>query len=271
LTDADLWIVGRADTLVAEVDTLFEGFHLGKLCEALYHFVWDEFCDWYLELAKVQLSEGGERARSTRVVLGHVLDTVLRLLHPVAPFITETLWTTLTSRESIVVADWPRATGRLAATGAARRIEDVRKLVTEIRRFRADQGLKPAQRVAARLHGADAAGLGAHEAAARALTRLDAAAESFTASTSLEVSLTGGIVTVKLDMQGAVDLAAERKRLTKDLATVEKDLAACDAKLSNPAFTDKAPADVVAKTQARRDASVAEIARVTARLEALPN
>jgi valyl-tRNA synthetase len=271
LTDADIWIVDRADALVSEVNELFEGFQFGKLCEALYHFVWDEFCDWYLELAKVQLSEGGQRADSTRAVLGHVLDVVLRLLHPVTPFVTETLWTALTSRESIVVADWPTATDQVADTGAAQRIADVQKVVTEIRRFRADQGLKPSQRVAARLPGADTAGIGEHEAAVRTLTRLAAPPESFTASASLEISLSGGIVTVELDMLDAVDLAAERKRLVKDLATAETELAACGAKLHNPAFTDRAPADVVAKTQARRDTTVAEIVRITARLEALPS
>ncbi|HYZ37140.1 MAG TPA: valine--tRNA ligase, partial [Pseudonocardiaceae bacterium] len=149
------------------------------------------------------------------------------------------------------------------------RITDVRKLVTEIRRFRADQGLKPAQRVAARLLGLDLAGLAEHEAAVRMLTRLDAPPESFTTSTSLEVSLGCGTATVELDMLGAIDVTAERKRLAKDLATAENDLAACDAKLNNPAFAHKAPPDVVANTRARRDASVADIARITARLEAL--
>ncbi|HJT02499.1 MAG TPA: class I tRNA ligase family protein [Pseudonocardiaceae bacterium] len=271
LTDADAWIVDRLDAVVSDVDELFESFQFGKVCEALYHFVWDEFCDWYLELAKVQLADGGQRAERTRAVLGHVLDIVLRLLLPVTPFITETLWTARTARESIVVADWPTATGRAADPGAVQRISDVRKLVTELRRFRADQGLKPAQHVAAHLLGADAAGLGEHETAVRVLTRLDAPPESFTASTSLDVKLTGGIGTVELDMLGAVDPEAERKRLAKDLAPAEKDLAACDAKLTNPVFAHKAPADVVAKTQARREAAVAEIARVTTRLEARPN
>ena len=269
LTDADTWIIDRADALVSEVDELFAGYQFGKLCEALYHFVWDEFCDWYLELAKGQLSDGGHRAESTRAVLGHVLDIVLRLLHPVTPFVTETLWTALTGCESIVVAGWPTATGRTADSGAAQRITDVRKLVTEIRRFRADQGLKPTQRVAARLLGMDPAGLAEHEAAVRMLTRLDAPLESFTASTSLEVSLGCGTATVELDMLGAIDVTAERKRLAKDLATAERDLAACDTKLNNPAFAHKAPPDVVANTRARRDASVADIARITARLEAL--
>ena len=175
-----------------------------------------------------------------------------------------------TARESIVVADWPSATGRVADTGAAQRIIDVRKLVTEIRRFRADQGLTPAQRVAARLLAVDKAGLGEHETAVRVLTRLYAPPESFSASTSLEVSLGGGTVTAELDMLGAVDLAAQRNRLAQDLATAERALAACDAKLNNPVFAHKAPPDV-AKTQPRRETAVAEIARVTARLEARPN
>ena len=128
---------------------------------------------------------------------------------------------------------------------------------------------RAAQRVAARLLGADTAGLGEHEAAVRTLTRLDAPPESFTASTSLEVKLVGGIATVELDMLGAVDLVAERKRMAKDLA--EKALAACDVKLNNPVFAHKAAPDVVAKTRARRETAVAEIARVTARLEARPN
>ncbi|MGH3935855.1 MAG: valine--tRNA ligase, partial [Pseudonocardiaceae bacterium] len=270
LTDADTWILDRADALVAEVDGLFEGFQFGKLCEALYHFVWDEFCDWYVELAKVQLAEGGHRAEDTRAVLGHVLDVVLRLLHPVAPFVTETLWTVLTGRESIVVAAWPTSEGRASDSAAARRVEDVQKLVTVIRRFRSDQGLKPAQRVAARLFGMGAAGLAAHDAAARALTWLDDAAESFTLSASLEVSLTGGVVTVEIDMLGAVDTVAERRRLAKDLAAAEKDLATAEAKLRNPAFTANAPDAVVDKIRARQQAAAANIERIAGRLAALP-
>ncbi|MDQ3990094.1 MAG: valine--tRNA ligase, partial [Actinomycetota bacterium] len=99
LTDADRWILDRCDAVTSEVDALLEDFQFAKATEALYHFVWDEFCDWYLELAKVQL--GGPEAAATRSVLGHVLDVVLRLLHPITPFLTEVLWTALTGRESV--------------------------------------------------------------------------------------------------------------------------------------------------------------------------
>ena len=266
LTDADRWILDRADQVVSEVDELFERYEFAKLCEALYHFTWDEYCDWYLELAKVQIAEGGERAEATRAVLGHVLDKVLRLLHPVIPFITETLWTELTGGESLMIADWPKVSGDEADTVAARRIDTVQRLVTEVRRFRADQGLKPGQKVPARLSGVDEADIAGQLASVRSLARLDEPGDGFTASASLEV---GGVL-VELDTSGTIDVAAERKRLAKDLAVAEKELAQCDGKLNNPAFVDKAPAPVVDKIKTRREAAVADIARITARLDALP-
>ncbi len=271
LTDADRWILDRADALVTEVDELLEDFQFAKSTEALYHFTWDEFCDWYVELSKVQIDEGDQRAEHTRAVLGHVLDVLLRLLHPTIPFVTEKLWTTLTGGESLVVAQWPKSSGAQPDEEAAQRILAVQKLVTEIRRFRSDQGLKPGQKVAAKLVGATAAGLGVHEPAVRTLTRITEPGESFTPSASIEVGLPAGdTVTVELDLSGAIDVDAERKRLTKDLAAAEKELAGVDKKLSNPAFTDKAPAEVVDKIKQRRETAVADIERINARLASLP-
>ncbi|RZS31362.1 valyl-tRNA synthetase [Herbihabitans rhizosphaerae] len=269
LTDADRWILDGVDALVSEVDGHFEAFEFAKLCDGLYHYTWGEFCDWYLELAKVQIAEGGARAESTRLVLGHVLDTVLRLLHPIVPFVTESLWTALTGGESLVIAAWPKSLGAERDTVAAQRIHGVQKLVTEIRRFRSEQGLKPGQRVAARLSGVDDAGLGDHVTAVRTLARLDEPADGFTPSASIEVGI-GAAVVVELDLSGAIDFAAERKRLEKDLAAARKELSQNEGKLANPKFTDKAPADVVAKVAARRDAAIADIERITGRLDALP-
>ncbi|MEY8043465.1 valine--tRNA ligase [Saccharopolyspora cebuensis] len=270
LTDADRWIVDGLDQVVSDVDELLEDFQFGKATEALYHFTWDEFCDWYLELSKVQLDEGGDRAERTREVLGHVLDVLLRLLHPTIPFITEALWTTLTGRDSVVVAQWPSPTGIEPDGVAAERIGAVRKLITEIRRFRSDQGLKPGQRVAAELDGLAVLGLDGHLAAVRSLARVTEPGDGFTASASIEVGLTGGTVSVALDLSGAVDVAAERKRLDKDLAAAEKELAGTDKKLTNQSFLEKAPAEVVDKIKLRRDAAQADIARINARLAALP-
>jgi valyl-tRNA synthetase len=267
LTDADRWILDLTDAVVSEVDELYEEYQFAKLCDALYHYTWDELCDWYLEIAKVQIAEGGERADATRAVLGHVFDVVLRLLHPLIPFVTERLWTTLTGDESLVVTEWPKAAGTPVDADAARRIAGMQKLVTEVRRFRNDQGVKPGQRVPTRLSGVDEVGLSALSQAVSSLARLADPGESFTPSASLEVSLPDGTVHVELDLSGTVDLAAERKRLEKDLTVARKELAGCEAKLGNPNFTDKAPADVVAKIQSRREVAAADIERITARLE----
>ncbi|HWC81407.1 MAG TPA: valine--tRNA ligase [Pseudonocardiaceae bacterium] len=270
LTDADRWILDRTDALVSEVDGQFENFEFAKLSEALYHFVWDEFCDWYLELAKVQIAEGEARAAATRPVLGHVLDVVLRLLHPLTPFITESLWTTLTGQESLVVADWPTATGAPADATAAARIDAVQRLVTEIRRFRSDQGIKPGQAVRAQLSGGFEVGISDHERAVRVLARLDEPGEAFAPTASIEVALPTGTMTVRIDTSGAIDVAAERKRLAKDLAAAQKELGQTQGKLDNPKFTSKAPAEVVAKIEARKQTAVADIDRITAALAALP-
>jgi valyl-tRNA synthetase len=267
LTDADRWILDLTDAVVSEVDELFDDYQFAKLSDALYHFTWDELCDWYLEIAKVQIAEGGTRADDTRAVLGHVFDTVLRLLHPLLPFVTERLWTTLTGGESLVIASWPTPAGSAADADAARRIAGVQKLVTEVRRFRSDQGVKPGQRVKARLAGVDEAGLSPLAQAVSSLARLEAPGESFTPSASIEVSLPGGHVHVELDLSGTVDLVAERKRLEKDLAVAQKELTGTEAKLGNPNFTDKAPEEVVAKIRSRRDVAAAEIERITKRLE----
>jgi valyl-tRNA synthetase len=267
LTESDRWILGRLGALVSEVDGLFEDFQFAKVAGALYQFTWNELCDWYLELAKVQLYQGDDaRVSATRSVLGHVLDTVLRLLHPFIPFITEKLWTALTGGESLVVAAWPAPFEGYADAVADARIADVQKLVTEIRRFRADQGLKPGQKVAARLAGY----AGGHEEAVRSLVRLTPPAEDFAASASLEVALADGVVTVELDLSGTVDVAAERKRLQKDLAAAQKELTQTEAKLGNEAFIAKAPEHVVDKIKVRQETAVADIDRITARLAALP-
>ncbi|MBF6093860.1 valine--tRNA ligase [Nocardia cyriacigeorgica] len=269
LTDADLWIIDRLDAVRAEVDAAFDAYEFGKACEALYHFAWDELCDWYLELTKVQFAADDARAESTRTVLGSVLDAVLRLLHPVIPFVTESLWRALTGGESIVIADWPQATGQAADQGAAQRIADTQRLITEIRRFRSDQGLADKQKVAAKLIGVDAAGLTELERSITDLARLTAPGDDFAATASVEVRLSGATVTVELDTSGAVDLDAERRRLEKDLAAAQKELAGTTAKLGNEAFLAKAPEQVVDKIRTRRDVAAAEVERIGARLAEL--
>ena len=266
LTDADRWILGRAEQVRAEADSAFDSYEFSRACEALYHFAWDEFCDWYLELAKVQLGGG---VQHTTAVLAAVLDTLLKLLHPVMPFVTEVLWQALTGGESLVIADWPQASGIALDPVAALRVADVQKLVTEIRRFRSDQGLADRQKVPARLDGIEQAGLGGQVASVTALAWLTEPVAEFNATAQLEVRLSTGTVAVELDTSGTVDVAAERRRLEKDLATAQKDLAATAAKLGNEAFLAKAPGDVVDKIRERQKLAQEETDRITARLGSL--
>jgi valyl-tRNA synthetase len=264
---ADRWILSRLGAVVAESDAYYEDYQFAKLSDALFHFAWDEVFDWYVELSKPVFAAGGRPADVARRVLGEVLDVTLRLLHPVMPFVTEELWTTLTGGESAVVADWP-ADGGFRDAAAEREIAAVQQLVTEVRRFRADQGLQPGQRVPARLDltEAEAAGLPAHEPAIRALLRLTEPGEGFTATATLPVA--GAVVA--LDLSGAIDVAAERRRLTKDLAAAEKELAQTTAKLGNEGFLAKAPEHVVAKIRTRRETAEADITRIRAQLDRLP-
>jgi valyl-tRNA synthetase len=264
LSVADRWILSRLSGVIAEVDGLLEQFEFGKACEALYHFAWDEFCDWYLELAKVPLASGDDAAADrTRKVLGFVLDQMLRLLHPVMPFVTDELWCALTGEDSVMVAAWPDFEFTDAAAEAE--IGSLMRLVTEIRQFRSGQGLRPGQRVPARLAGLAATPLCAHEESIRALLRLTAPEDGFAPSASL---LAEG-VTVELDLAGTVDVAAERKRLERDLAAAQKEAQSMTAKLGNEAFTAKAPAEVIEKSRARLAVAEADIARLESRLAAL--
>jgi valyl-tRNA synthetase len=266
LTDADRWILGRLEEVRAEVDSAFEGYEFSRACEALYHFAWDEFCDWYVELSKVQLAQG---IPHTTAVLAHVLDTLLRLLHPVMPFVTEALWKAVTGGESVVIAEWPGPTGAALPPAAAQRISDMQKLVTEVRRFRSDQGLADRQKVPARLSGIDTADLDGQLPAVSSLAWLTDAAEGFSPTASLEVRLSRGTVIVELDTSASVDVEAERRRLEKDLAAAQKELASTSAKLDNDAFLAKAPAEVVDKIRARQHLASEEVDRITNRLGGL--
>ena len=266
LTDADRWILGRLEEVRAEVDSSLDCYEFDRAYESLYHFAWDEFCDWYLELAKVQLAGGHHH---TTAVLAAVLDVLLKLLHPVMPFVTETLWKALTGAESLVVASWPTPSGIEPDHSSVQRIGDLQRLVTEIRRFRSDQGLADRQKVAARVSGIDAAGIGEHVASLTSLAWLTKADEGFSPTAHVEVRLSAGTVNVELDTSGTVDVAAERRRLEKDLAAAKKELAGTAAKLGSDAFLSKAPADVVAKIRGREQLAREEVDRIVSRLAAL--
>lgn len=274
LSDADRWILDRAEEVRTQVDAYLDDYQFAKANELLYHFTWDELCDWYLEIAKTQIPRDGEtvEGRNTQIVLGRVIDVVLRLLHPTMPYVTEVLWKALTGGESIVIAPWPTVAdtngGATKDAVAARRIDDADKLITELRRFRSDQGVKPSQKVPGRLDFA-AADLQGQEELVRNLANTTAPDEDFNPSASIEVRLSQATVEVTLDTHGAVDVEAERKRLEKDLAKANKELEQTGKKLGNENFLAKAPEDVVNKIRARQDIAREEVERITSRLEGL--
>ncbi|MFJ9775586.1 valine--tRNA ligase [Kitasatospora sp. NPDC101157] len=264
LSATDRWILSRLNKVVTEADAYYEDYQFAKLADTLYHFAWDEVFDWYVELSKTTFFEGGELAKVSARVLGEVLDVTLRLLHPIVPFVTDTLWATLTGRESVVVAEWPTDSG-FRDEPAEQEIELVQQVVTEVRRFRSDQGLQPAQKVPARLE-LDGTALAPHQAAIRQVLRLQPEGEGFAATASLPVAG----ATVSLDLSGTIDVAAERKRLGKDLAAAEKEKQQAESKLGNEAFIAKAPDDVVDKIKGRLAKAEADIARLQTQLDKLP-
>jgi valyl-tRNA synthetase len=277
LSVPDRWILSRLAAVTQQVDALFEQFEFGKVCEALYHFAWDEVCDWYLELAKLPLSGADPAAAGvTRDVLGYVLDGLLKLLHPVIPFVTDELWTALTGGDTVMTASWPGArAGDVAGPGARmassdlaaeREIEALMRLATEVRRFRSDQGLRPGQQVPAVLAGIGSTPLAAHEASIRSLLRLSQAGPGFVPTATVVAEG----VTVDLDTSAGIDVAAERRRMEKDLAAARKEADQAERKLGNEAFLAKAPADVVEKTRGRLEAARDDITRIAGRLAALP-
>ena len=274
LTDADRWILDRCEEVRAKVDAYLDDYQFAKANEELYHFAWDELCDWYLEIAKTQIPRERDIAQgeNTQVVLGRVLDVVLRLLHPTMPFITEVLWKELTGGETVTLAPWPSAQdtngGAETDLNARRRIEDSIKLITELRRFRADQGVKPSQKVPAKLDFA-AADLVAQEDMVRQIARVEEPGDGFVASASIEMRLSQTTLDVALDTSGTVDVAAERKRLEKELAAAQKELDTTAAKLGNEQFLANAPEPVVEKIRQRQRVAQEEFARVSARLEGL--
>ncbi len=281
LSVPDRWILSRLAAVTAEVDALFEQFEFAKVCDALYHFAWDEVCDWYLEISKPVLTGTGLNgpadagAQATRRVLGEVLDRLLRLIHPLLPFVTEELWTALTGGESVVIARWPGqladgADGQLAGLpsdpAAETEMAALMRLVTEVRRFRSDQGLRPAQQVPARLAGIGGTALAPHEDRIRTLLRLAEPGPDFAPTAALHAEG----VAIELDTIAGLDVEAERKRLAKDLTAARAEIEAMERKLSNPAFVDRAPADVVAKNRDRLAAAQQDAARLADRIAALP-
>ena len=264
LNAIDSWILTRLDQTITEADELFEKFEFAKACELIYHFTWDDLCDWYLELSKSTFTAGGANAAKSQRVLGEVLDKLLRLMHPVMPFITEELWCSLTDGQSLMVADWPKSDPSSQDMKSIEQVTKMQEIVTEIRRFRNDQGIKSTAKIAAKFTGLEKVGLADYEGALRSMVKCDLTDGNFTAKTQV------GEVVIEFDLTGAIDLVAERARLSKDLQIAQKDRDTAKVKLDNQGFMAKAPAEVVTEIKTRLAQTTADIDLLTALLEKLP-
>jgi valyl-tRNA synthetase len=186
-------------------------------------------------------------------------------MHPSMPFITEELWCNLTGKETLVTASWPKFDPSQRDVASIAAVAKVQEIITEIRRFRNDQGIKTSARIIGQFKGMDTAGLSGYEDAIRFIVRTDKGAGNFTS----KVEVAG--VTIEFDLSGAIDVKAERSRLTKDLAAAEKDRNTAKVKLDNQGFMAKAPMEVVQEIRQRLADTTADIERITAALAALPN
>ncbi len=260
---ADRWITGELQRVEAAVDAGFAEYRLDNVANAIYAFVWDEYCDWYLEIAKVQIAGGGApEQRATRRTLVRTLETVLRLLHPIAPFISAELWETVApvaARKAgapdagIVCAPYPVAQLEKVDAVADAWMARLKAVVVESRRLRSEMGLPPGARVPLLTHG-DAAFVTSATPLLMALARhgevrvLDDEAQFAAATRAAPVALCAD---VRLALEVAIDVAAETARLAKEIARLEGEIAKTAGKLANASFVERAPAAVVAQERAR--------------------
>jgi valyl-tRNA synthetase len=276
LTLEDRWIRSRLEAVHAAVDDAYEGYDWAAVCRTLYHFVWDELADWYVEAVKVRLYGDDEVAAATaRQVLANVADRVLKLLHPVMPFVTEALWRALTGaaggRDSLMVAPWPTPVPDDGDAEAERAFAVLQDLVTEVRKFRSQNNVAPSARFELTVATADErplleeqAALVASLAGLSGLVVVDALEERPGTST-----VVFGAGQAQVELAGLIDVEGELERLRKELARAEGDLRRVEGKLANAAFVQRAPAEVVERERAKGDEQRRAIDQLRERIEAL--
>ncbi len=271
----DRWILSRLYTAHVTVDAAYEAYDWATVCRTLYHFVWDEVADWYVEAVKLRLyGDDAEAAATARRVGRHVLEHVLRLLHPVMPFVTETLWRELTGaaggRDSLMVAAWPSVPAAWLDPQAERAFAVLQDLVTETNRFRSQNSVAPSARFEV-VVASDEEELIAEQAA---LIASLAGLSEVTAAPGLEEragtsTIQFGAGQAQVELAGLIDVDAELQRLVKEADKARADLERVEGKLANERFTSRAPAEVVAKERDRREQNLAAVAQLEARIAAL--
>jgi valyl-tRNA synthetase len=264
LTVEDRWILSRLSRTEATVDQLMTDFQFGEALSTIYDFLWNEYCDWYIELAKVRLNPENKDAGSPLPVLIHVLETSLRLLHPFMPFVTEELWQNLKSHlpdtwqktESIMIAEYPKADKQALDVEAENIIEAVIDITRAIRNIRAENKVESTKWIAAEIYSSKlTAAITPYGSAIQSLAKVKplefkdgrltgAQGENFAVAVLKEAD-------VIVPMASMIDLAVEREKILKEIAQIDADVARLEARLKDEAFLSKAPAVVVAKEKER--------------------
>ncbi|MFM2308256.1 MAG: hypothetical protein RLY87_376 [Chloroflexota bacterium] len=276
-TVADRWIMSRYQQVVADVDRLMTGYNYGEAGRQIQDFIWSEFADWYVEIAKGQLDGDEKRQLYTREVLFTVLEGSLRLLHPFMPFVTEEAWQYLTGRvdhdtqaDSLMVAAYPQPDDSLRDVQAEQTINTLREIVIGIRNVRSEYKVEPAKFVSATIVSSNAAQLDEQRLLLSRMARLNnddlSIVASIPARPKAAATLVIGDIEVFIPLAGLIDLDAERARLTKDLESAVADAERKRTRLSDESFTGKAPAAVVQKERDFLANLEAQIARLTQRL-----
>ncbi len=274
-SSADRWITGELQRVEAAVAQGFADYRLDNVANAIYGFVWDEFCDWYLEIAKVQIACGDAAAqRATRRTLIRSLETVLRLLHPIAPFITAELWDTVAvvagrrqagDASTVASAPYPQAQLERVDTAADAWVARLKALTAACRNLRSEMQLSPGERVPLLVIG-DAGFIAAAAPLLQALARLSEV-RHFEVEAAFAAATATAPVTVAADLRLAlhveIDVAAERERLGKEIARLQAEIAKAQAKLGNASFVQRAPAAVVEQERQR----AADFGRSLSRLQ----
>ncbi|MBK8744374.1 valine--tRNA ligase [Propionivibrio sp.] len=271
---ADRWIVSKLQRTEAEVTQHFADYRFDLLARAIYEFVWDEFCDWYLELAKVQMLGGTvAQARATRRTLVRVLETVLRLAHPLIPFITEELWQTVAplagrkTHDSIMLAAYPKAQPEKIDEASEAKVKQLKELAYACRNLRGEMNISPAQKIPLIASG-DTETLAGFAPYLKALAKLSDMQTVITLpeDANSPVAVVGE---TRLMLKIEIDIAAETERLSKEIARLEGEIVKAQAKLGNESFVSRAPMQVVEQEKKRLADFVATLDKLRPQFEHL--